>query len=168
MDRSTIASWETGRRIPDAVLLSQISQCLGADTATLLGATEANDQKPSVIVVDDEKIILNGEVPVLEDALPNASVTGFTRPSAALAFAKNTKIALAFLDIEMGQINGLDLCRDLLKIHPNTNVIFLTAYMEYSFQAWDTGACGFLLKPITTKTVRHQLGLLRYPVRGLI
>ena len=112
--------------------------------------------------------ILNGEVPVLEDALPNASVTGFTRPSAALAFAKNTKIALAFLDIEMGQINGLDLCRDLLKIHPNTNVIFLTAYMEYSFQAWDTGACGFLLKPITTKTVRHQLGLLRYPVRGLI
>ena len=50
---------------------------------------------------------------------------------------------------------------------PHTNVVFLTAYAEYSFDAWDTGACGFLLKPLSAQSVRGQLGRLRYPVRGL-
>ena len=47
------------------------------------------------------------------------------------------------------------------------NVIFLTAYPEYSFDAWDTGACGFLLKPVTEKELRNQIGKLRFPVGGL-
>ena len=62
---------------------------------------------------------------------------------------------------------GLDLCRELLAIDPKINVIFLTAYREYSFEAWHTDACGFLLKPITTEDIKNQLGRLRHPVRGL-
>ena len=58
--------------------------------------------------------------------------------------------------------------RELLEINPRTNVIFLTAYMGYSFDAWSTGACGFILKPISASEVRKQITLLRYPVRGLI
>jgi len=42
-------------------------------------------------------------------------------------------------------------------------VVFLTAYVEYSFDAWSTGASGFLLKPITAEAVRAQLKNLRYP-----
>ena len=44
-----------------------------------------------------------------------------------------------------------------------TNVVFLTSYREYSFDAWETGACGFLLKPLTPDTVRNQLSRLRHP-----
>ena len=66
----------------------------------------------------------------------------------------------------MGKVNGLDLCRDLLTINPRMNVIFLTAYMEYSFDAWDTGACGFLLKPVSETAVKKQLTKLRYPLKG--
>ena len=77
-------------------------------------------------------------------------------------------MALAFLDIELGRTSGLDLCRELLEIRPHTNVIYLTAYREYAFDAWKTGACGFLLKPLETETVRAQLSRLRYPVKGLL
>lgn len=102
-------------------------------------------------------------MPILEEVMPNAIITGFTRPSEAIEFAKANRIALAFLDIELGKSNGLDLCRTLLAINPRTNVIFLTAYIEYSFDAWSTGASGFTLKPITTESVRTQLKNLRYP-----
>ena len=88
---------------------------------------------------------------------------GFTRPSEALEYAKTNRIALAFLDIEIGKTSGLDLCRTLLDLNPRTNVVYLTAYIEYSFDAWSTGASGFLLKPITPEAIQTQLKNLRYP-----
>ena len=72
-------------------------------------------------------------------------------------------MALAFLDIELRNTSGLDLCRALLKINPRTNVVYLTAYSEYALDAWSTGASGFMLKPITPEGVREQLNNLRYP-----
>ena len=95
--------------------------------------------------------------------MPNAKVTGFTRPSEAIEYAKTNRVALAFLDIEMGKNSGFDLCRTLLDLNPRTNVVYLTAYVEYSYDAWSTGASGFLLKPITPDGVRAQLKNLRYP-----
>jgi DNA-binding LytR/AlgR family response regulator len=88
---------------------------------------------------------------------------GFSRPSEAIEYAKTNRIALAFLDIEIGKTNGLDLCRTLLALNPRTNVVYLTAHIEYSFDAWSTGASGFLLKPVTAEAVREQLKNLRYP-----
>jgi len=114
-------------------------------------------------MVDDNKIVLSGGLPVLEKALPGTAVTGFTRPSAAVDFAKNHRVALAFLDIEIGKTSGLDLCRTMLEINPRTNVVFLTAYSGYSLDAWSTGASGFMLKPITLEDVQDQLKKLRYP-----
>lgn len=168
VNRSTIASWETGRRIPDVTQIRRISGLLHVDTDILLGAAENTSDKPNVIMADDEKIILAGGLALLKETLPDAEITGFTKPSEVIEFAKNHVIALAFLDIEMGKTNGLDLCRDLLQINPRTNVVFLTAYMDYSLSAWDTGACGFLLKPLSAEKIQKQIALLRYPVRGLL
>lgn len=160
--RSTVARWENGSRLPDAAMLSRISRCLGVDVDTLLSAAQSGEA-PQVIMVDDRKIILTGGLPVLEEVLPDAVITGFTRPSEAVEYAKSHRIALAFLDIEMGKTSGLELCRTLLEIHPRTNVVFLTAYSGYSLDAWSTGASGFMLKPITAEGVRAQLRNLRYP-----
>ena len=165
VDRSTIAGWETGRRLPDATLIKRLSECLNVDIAILMNAAGMDDENLNVIMLDDEKIILKGGIPILEEVLPGTAITGFTKPSEALAFARNNRIFLAFLDIEIGKTKGLDVCRQLLEINPRTNVVFLTAYMEYSFDAWDTGACGFLLKPLSAAAVGIQLSRLRYPVR---
>ena len=165
VDRSTIAGWETGRRLPDATLIKRLSQCLNVDIAILMNAAGMDDGKPNVILLDDEMIILKGGLPILEKLLPNAAITGFTKPSEALAFAQNNPIFLAFLDIEIGKTSGLDVCKKLLEINSRMNVVFLTAYMEHAFDAWDTGACGFLLKPLSEEALRRQLERLRYPFR---
>ena len=161
--RSTVARWENGSRLPDAAMILRLSRCLDTDVNTLLSAVLDSDDAPNVILVDDRKIFLSGALPILEEVMPNAIITGFTLPSEAIEFAKANRIAMAFLDIEIGKTNGLNLCRSLLEINPRTNVVYLTAYIEYSFDAWSTGASGFLLKPITPENVRLQLKNLRYP-----
>ena len=163
VNRSTVARWENGSRLPSAVMIARLAECLGTDVNMLMNAAAESEEAPNVIIVDDRKIVLSGALSVLEAVLPNAVITGFTRPSEAVEYAKANRIALAFLDIEMGKTSGLDLCRTLLEINPRTNVVYLTAYIEYSFDAWSTGASGFMLKPITEEGVREQLKNLRYP-----
>lgn len=165
--RSTVARWETGSRMPDAVIVARLAKCLGTSTDKLLNLFSEEKDPPNIIMVDDEGIILSGGLPVLEEVFPGANVSGFTRPSEAVNFAQHNPIALAFLDIEMGKHNGLDLCRELLRINPQTHVVFLTAYMDYAMDAWKTGATGFIVKPITAAEVRNQMSRIRFPLGGM-
>lgn len=160
--RPTVARWESGTRLPDAMMISRIAEVFSVDINHLLSAAMSN-KRPNVILVDDRKLILTGGLPVLKEVLPNATVTGFTDADEAIAYARANRVALAFLDIELRNTSGLDLCRTLLEINPQTNVVYLTAYSAYSLDAWSTGASGFMLKPITPESVRKQLKTLRYP-----
>ncbi len=161
--RSTVVRWETGSRLPDAAMITQLSEVLGVDINMLLSAAAKSDKCPVVMMVDDRKLILTGGLPVLKEVLPNATVKGFVQASEAIEFAKQNRVSLAFLDIELRNTSGLDLCRTLLEINPRTNIVYLTAYSEYALDAWSTGASGFMLKPITPQGVREQLKRLRYP-----
>lgn len=161
--RAAISRWESGSRLPDVVMISRLAEVFGVDVNILLMAAAQSDDCPNVIMVDDRKIILAGGLPILQEVMPNATITGFTDAREAIAFSKTNRIALAFLDIELRNTSGLELCRELLKINPRTNVVYLTAYSEYSLDAWSTGASGFMLKPITPDGVREQLQNLRYP-----
>ena len=123
VERSTISRWESGNRIPDNRMIARISKLLDADINILLNAAAESDEFPNVIIVDDTKIILKGGIPVLEAVMPKAVITGFTRPSEAVEYAKTNRVALAFLDIELGKTNGLELCRTLLEINPRTIIM---------------------------------------------
>ena len=162
--QSTVARWENGSRLPDAVMIPSIAKYLGVDSSMLMNAMSKGGLAPNVIMVEDREIILTGGLSVLNEVMPDATIVGFEWPSEALEYAEKNLVALAFLDIELGTESGLDLCRALLDINPRTNVVYLTAYAEYSLDAWGTGASGFMLKPITEEGVYAQLQNLRYPL----
>ena len=164
VNHSTIARWESGSRIPDAAMIPQIAQCLGVDTNLLLQTMYECEETPNIIIVDDSKVILTDALAVLGEVMPNAEITDFIRPREAIEYAKINRVSLAILDIELGITSGLDLCHTLTEINPRTNILFLTAYADYSLDAWKTEACGFMLKPLTTENVKEQLKRLRYPV----
>lgn len=166
VDRSSIANWELSRRVPDAILISRLAECLEVDISELMGALEENDEVHNVILVDDEEILIAGTLPVLAKAMPHASITGFSRVSEAISYAQNNHIAIAFLDIELGTQSGLELCKTLMEINPTTNVIFLTSYPDYAISAWDTQASGFLVKPLKLDDVLEQLEKLRFPIKN--
>ena len=157
VNKSTIARWETGSRLPDASMITRLSKILEVDVGTLLSSAARSDESPNIIIVDDNKAIISDSLLVLEEVVPNATITGYRRPGEAIEYAKAHRIDLAILDIELGATSGLDLCRTLLEINPCTKVIYLTAYPDYALDAWDTDACGFMVKPLTPEGVRRQL-----------
>lgn len=163
--KAAVSNWEKGNRIPDIDMVIKIAKCLDIDISVLMSD---GNETPNVIIVDDDMIILKGSIPIIKSVIPNASVIGFTHPSKAIEYAKNNKVALAFLDIELGNTSGLELCSTLLEINPRTNVVFVTAYSNYSLDAWGTRAVGFILKPITAESVSEMVKRLRYPLQGVI
>ena len=163
VNNSTVARWENGTRLPDAAMLLRLAKVLDVDVGMLLYAAFESDESPNVLMVDDSKVILSDSLSVLEQVMPNATITGFIWPQEAIEYARANRIALAILDIELGTTSGLDLCKQLHEINSRTNVIYLTAYPDYSLDAWDTGACGFMVKPLTPESVRRQLERLRFP-----
>lgn len=164
VNQSTVARWENGFRLPDAEMITHISRALDVDVGTLLLAAARSEGSPHIIIVDDEKAILSDSLAVLDEVMPAATIRGFIWPQEAIEYAKMNQVALAVLDIELGTASGLDLCRTLMDINPRTNVIYLTAFPDYALSAWESKACGFMVKPLTPDKVRGQLEKLRYPL----
>ena len=163
VNRSTVARWETGLRLPDAAMITRLSRVLGVGVGTLLSAAAESEDSPNIILVDDNMAVIPDSLFVLEKVAPQATITGFNRPIEVIEYAKVNRIDLALLDIELGKVSGLDLCRKLLEINPCTNVVYLTAYPDYALDAWDTDACGFMVihssppSMITRCTVKIKL-----------
>lgn len=163
VNQSTVARWESGSRLPDATMITQLSRILDVDISTLLLAAAQSEESPHIIIVDDNKAILSDSLTVLDKVLPAATIRGFIWPQQAIEYAKTNPVALAVIDIELGTASGLDLCQVLLDINPHTNVVYLTAFPDYALPAWETKACGFIVKPLTPEKVQGQLEKLRFP-----
>ena len=163
VNNTTISKWESGSRLPSADMITRLARVLEVDIGTLFSTASESDESPNIIMVEDNKPILNYSLKILEEVVPNAMIAGFNKPKMAVEYAKVNRVDLAFLDIELGKASGLDLCRALLEINLCTRVVYLTAYPDYALDAWDTGACGFMVKPLTPEGVRRQLKMLRFP-----
>ena len=165
--RKTVGNWESGNRMPDITMLSRLAECLGVETYELIDELNGRDDAPSLIIVEDEPVILKGFVHILSDTLPEAQVFGFSNTAEALRFADGNRIAVAFLDVELYGESGRELAKKLQEISPRTNIIFLTGHTEYTAEALDLHCSGYLLKPLTPDKIRREMDHLRFPVRGL-
>ena len=118
----------------------------------------------TIIAVDDEKIALEGLVNTIRQVSPDAEVYGFREAKDALDFVGSHPCDVAFLDIEMRAMNGMELARLLKLEHPQVNIVFATGYDEYMSQAFLLRASGYVTKPVTREKVRQELENLRNPV----
>ena len=109
------------------------------------------------IAVDDELYMLEA----LEEAIRASSDIGqverFSTCSAALAYAMENPIDIAFLDINMRGIGGLGLAEKLLDLQPRCKIIFCTGYGEYAVSAFQLHVSGYLMKPITAEAVQKEI-----------
>lgn len=119
----------------------------------------------NILAVDDEFRALHTLEEAILAAKPKASVACFDEAPAALAYAENHTIDVAFLDIRMGGMDGLALARRLKDLHAGTNIIFVTGYGHYAVDAFDLNASGYVMKPIDLKQVARQMENLRHPVQ---
>ena len=78
-----------------------------------------------VIIVDDEKHAINTLKRNLNGIVEEENITTFDRSKNAIEFVKENDVDIAFLDIDMPEMNGIDLAKALKGFKPKINVIFL-------------------------------------------
>ena len=116
-----------------------------------------------IIVVDDESVILGREMEIIRRVAPSAQIEGFLSAGQALRFVQTQPVDVAFLDVMMPEISGIDLAREMKRQRPELNVIFATAFNHLYKEAMELHASGYILKPMDEAGVRRELSDLRRP-----
>ena len=97
------------------------------------------------IIVDDEPLA----VKLLESFVAKTPqlqlLHSFTDSVEALSWLRDHPVQLAFMDIQMPDMSGMELSHML---PGDTKIIFTTAFKEYAFESYEVSAIDFLLKPI--------------------
>lgn len=117
------------------------------------------------LCVDDEELQLAKLISSVKEADPKGEIIAFSNPVSVMDFIKNNHdIDVAFLDISLPEISGIEIAKAIKERDPKTNIIFATAYTEYALDAHTLHASGYLTKPITAEAVKIELKNLRYPI----
>ena len=107
-----------------------------------------------IIAADDETIALEQLMDAIRQVAPDAELVSFKSPTELLKYAEGKTYDVAFLDIEMGSLSGVDVARQLKLWNPRINIIFVTAYDKYMAQAFKMHASGYVFKPISVDDIR--------------
>lgn len=111
-------------------------------------------KKLTSYIVDDEPLAIKVLKKKLENIAEIEIVGDSTRMNKAITDINNLKPDILFLDIQLTEGTGFDL---LNKIDFNGKVIFITAYDEYAFRAFEVNALDYLLKPISDERLRYAI-----------
>ncbi len=103
--------------------------------------------KASILLVDDEQNILNTTKICLENA--GFEVEAFANPMTALEAVRQRSYHLAFYDLKMHPIDGMQLLKETRQISPETTVVLMTAHgsIDSAVEAIKLGAFDYLQKP---------------------
>lgn len=111
----------------------------------------------NVICIDDEPLAVEytlsqcKHLPEIDEAI------GFTEAHSALERLRSHPADLAILDINMPEIDGITLAARIKQEHPETAILFLTAYKEYAFEAYAVHPTGYLLKPVSQEKLASEV-----------
>ena len=117
-----------------------------------------------IIAVDDEKIALESLSSAIKSIVAEDEVVSFRYPEDALEYARDNLCDIAFLDVEMVGMSGVELAEALKGYNSEINIVFCTGYGNYRDAAFELHASGYLMKPITPEKVKRELENLRRPI----
>lgn len=110
----------------------------------------------NIIYVDDEALALQNFILLMQATLPQQRVYTFVKGEQALEFAHNEKVDIAFLDINMHP-SGIEMGKALKKLNPDIKLVFITAYNNYAFEAYQLEVVDYLLKPYDKAQLRKTI-----------
>lgn len=112
-----------------------------------------------ILVVEDEPRLREALTELLSRmATDFGEVVAAASGEDALALCRDGAPSLAFLDIRLPGMSGLQLAE---AIADQTRIVFVTAHQEFAVDAFDQGAVDYLLKPVTAERLQTCLDRLR-------
>ena len=119
----------------------------------------------NIIIADDEPLALEMTCEAVREVCPKANIYPFSKPSRLLEFAKETRCKIAFLDICMRGVSGIDVAKQL-KDRKARRVIVCTTFGLFTdgLEKFDEYyEKGYIYRVITTNLNYRNPDLLNRP-----
>ncbi|TCV96373.1 LytTR family two component transcriptional regulator [Luteibacter rhizovicinus] len=117
---------------------------------------------PDCIIAEDEALLRDALASMLRDAWPSLDIAQSCEDGGeALDAIATHHPDIAFLDIRMPGLNGLQVAAAAAEASPSTLIVFVTAYDQHAIEAFDRGAIDYLLKPVTAERLERTLARVR-------
>ena len=120
------------------------------------------------LIADDEPLLRERMASLLQNLWPGLQVTQARNGREAVDLFDQTGPQIAFLDVHMPGMNGIEVARC---IGGRAQLVFVTAFDQYAVEAFRQGAIDYLLKPIEEQrladTVQRLRGRLQVPAQQL-
>ncbi len=121
---------------------------------------------PTCVIAEDEELLRQSLVQLLGEAWPELHIAAECEDGgSALEAIGEHQPDVAFLDIRMPGLTGLEVAHAMAHASPRTQIVFVTAFNQYAMDAFDRGAVDYLLKPVTPE--RLQATVQRLKTRAL-
>lgn len=72
-------------------------------------------------------------------------------------YAEDRDFDILLLDVEMGQLNGIDLARQIRTQDSCVQIVFITGYSDFIAEGYDVSALHYLMKPVKTEKFQEVL-----------
>ena len=117
-----------------------------------------------VVCVDDHPIMLRGLFKNVQQILPDERIAAFDNVNDALCFVRENGCDILISEIELSESDGLTLARQVKKLIPKVNIIFLTVCdeKEHARDVIGIKPSGYLVKPANKEQLEFELKNLRY------
>lgn len=110
-----------------------------------------------ILVVDDEQSNLEEIEEIFYKTHLDVEGVFLKNPFAAMEAVKGEALDVAFLDIQMPGMTGIELAEKILEEKAGMEVVFITAYNHYAAEAFEVNAIDYILKPIRFERVEKTL-----------
>ena len=117
-----------------------------------------------LLIVDDEKIILNGLADHIDwEHLGYEVVHRLEDGKDAIAYLKDQPVDAILSDIRMYEVSGIELARHVSEFYPRIKIVFLSSYKEFDYarEAIAYGVCDYILKPISIDEINKVFTKVR-------
>ena len=111
------------------------------------------------VVAEDEALLRESLVQLLGQVWPELDIVASCEDGgSALDAIAEHRPQVAFLDIRMPGLSGLEVASSLVQAGIKTEVVFVTAYDQYAIDAFERGAVDYLLKPVARERLAGTVG----------
>jgi DNA-binding LytR/AlgR family response regulator len=113
------------------------------------------------VVAEDETLLRLDLIKLLQESWPELDIISCNDGIAAVEAIVSQHVEVAFLDIQMPGLTGLQVASTVLAASPHTSIVFVTAYDQHALTAFEQGAVDYLLKPVARERLVHTLARIR-------
>lgn len=114
------------------------------------------------VIAEDEDLLRRALVDLLNQAWPDLQIVALAEDGGqALEAIAQHRPDVAFLDIRMPGLTGMEVAAASADLSPATQVVFVTAYDQYAVDAFEKGAVDYLLKPVNPDRLTATIGRVK-------